>query len=121
MQDEPISSGDIGLVITLDPDGPGGEDPMVEDVGCDENETEDVCAEAGALDADDVAPVDADAACTQIFGGPDELTIEGTLGDEGIDVQLTRANGCEIERFDAALPLVQAVFPDYEPGSELGG
>lgn len=120
-QDEPLSTGDISLTVTLDPDGPGGDEPMVEEVSCDEDETEADCAAAGDLQTDDVAPVDPDTACTEIFGGPDELRIQGTLGDEGIDVELTRANGCEIERFDAALPLVQALFPDYEPGAAIGG
>ena len=58
-----------------------------------------------------------DTACTEIFGGPDTLSLEGTIEGEDVDVDLTRANGCEIERFDAAVPLLQALFPDYEPGA----
>ena len=50
---------------------------------------------------------------------PTRLSLEGTIEGENVDVDLTRANGCEIERFDAAVPLLQALYPDYEPGGSL--
>ncbi|MDQ3759159.1 MAG: hypothetical protein M3331_04360, partial [Actinomycetota bacterium] len=56
---------------------------------------------------------------TEIFGGPDVATVEGEIDGEDVDVELTRANGCEIERFDAAIPLLQALFQDYEPGQAI--
>jgi hypothetical protein len=37
-----------------------------------------------------------------------------------VDATLTRANGCEIERFDRFAELLAQLFPDYEPGASLG-
>ena len=31
--------------------------------------------------------------------------------------RFTRANGCEIDRFDRITPLLRELFPDYEPGA----
>ena len=64
----------------------------------------------------------ADAAqtpCTEIFGGPDIATIQGTLRGEPVEAELTRANGCEIERFDRFTPMLRELFPGYRPGSAL--
>ena len=71
------------------------------------------------IDVDALDPVSPDTACTEIFGGPDTASLQGTIEGEEVDVDLTRANGCEIERFDAAVPLLQALYPDYEPGGSL--
>lgn len=120
--DEPISTGDILLTLTLDPDGPDGEDePMTAEVACDEDESDPECAAAVELDAEDLAPADEDTPCTELFGGPDVLEIEGDLGGTELDYLLTRENGCEVDRFEAALPLVKVLFPDYEPGSAIAG
>ena len=108
------------LHVTLDPDGPESPtEPLVDDVSCDEGETGRVCRAAEELEPSDLEPVPPDVACTQIYGGPDQVTIEGTLRGEAVDATLTRANGCEIERFEQALPLVQSLFPDYTPGASL--
>ena len=64
-------------------------------------------------------PLSADQACTELFGGPDIATIQGEINGEEVDVELTRSNGCEIERFDAAVPLLQALFDGYEPGGAI--
>jgi hypothetical protein len=48
------------------------------------------------------------------------LSLEGTIEGNDVEVDLTRANGCEIERFDAAVPLLESLFPDYEPGGTIG-
>ena len=66
----------------------------------------------------DFAPI-ARHACTEIYGGPDEVTLEGTIGGEPVDATFTRANGCEIDRFDRITPLLEELFPDYKPGASL--
>ena len=54
------------------------------------------------------------------YGGPDVLKVEGTLNGGTIDATFTRANGCEIDRFDRFVPLLQELFPDYQPGGAIG-
>ena len=73
-----------------------------------------------ALPDDPVAGIPPQTPCTEIYGGPDELTVAGTLRGRPIDATLTRVDGCEIERFDRFGPLLEALFPRYQPGSALG-
>ncbi len=112
----PDSGGATDITITLDADGPGGEPPKSESVSCEAGADDSPCA---TLTAADVAPVSADMACTEIYGGPDEATIEGTIAGEPVSATLTRGNGCEIERFDRFTPLIQELFPGYTPGASL--
>ncbi len=44
-----------------------------------------------------------DRACTEIYGGPDEAAITGTLDDQPVDVVITRNNGCGIDDWDTTL------------------
>lgn len=120
--DDTLAEGDSSLTVTLDPDGPDGpEKEMTEEVSCDDSSEDAACLAVGEMDADALGPVSPDTACTELFGGPDTLSLEGTIEGEDVDVDLTRANGCEIERFDAAVPLLDALFPDYEPGGSIAG
>lgn len=43
---------------------------------------------------------DAGEVCTQIYGGPERRVISGTIEGLPVDVEVTRANGCEIARYD---------------------
>ncbi len=112
----PASEGAIDLTVTLDGDGDGGEPPATEAVSC---SPPDCPAGAAELTAADFAPVAPDVACTEIYGGPDTVTVEGTLDGEPVEAQLTRANGCEIDRFDRFGELIAGLFPDYEPGASI--
>ncbi|MDX6586576.1 MAG: hypothetical protein QOI31_1049 [Solirubrobacterales bacterium] len=115
-----VAEGDSSLTVTLDPDGPDGpEEETTDEVSCEEGSEEAVCQAIAEIDVDALGPVSPDTACTELFGGPDTASLEGTIEGEEVDVDLTRANGCEIERFDAAVPLLQALYPDYEPGGSL--
>ena len=45
-------------------------------------------------------------ACTQIYGGPERISVRGTVDGTPVRVEVTRTNGCEIARYemlDAAL------------------
>ena len=86
---------------------------------CENGSDDAACQAIAGIDVDALGPVSPDTACTEIFGGPDTASLEGTIEGENVDVDLSRANGCEIERFDAAVPLLQALYPDYEPGGSL--
>ena len=104
------------LTVTLDLDGPRGERPRTRRVSCEAGADAGPCS---ALTPADFAPVPPGAACTQIYGGPDEATFAGAVIGEPVSAKLTRANGCEIERFDEVTPLLQQLFPGYRPGSAI--
>jgi len=106
------------LAVTLDPDGSRGEQPRTEAVACEAGEDSSPCA---SLTAEATAPTPAATACTEIYGGPDEARLEGTIAGEPVNATFTRANGCEIERFDRITPLLEELFPDYTPGASIAG
>ena len=109
-------NGATELTVTLDPDGPGGDREFTESVTCEAGADGSPCA---SLTAADMAPTPPATACTEIYGGPDEATLEGTIAGEAVSATFTRANGCEIERFDRITSLLRELFPDYEPGAYL--
>lgn len=43
---------------------------------------------------------DPDEVCTQIYGGPERMIVEGVVGGEPVRAEVTRRNGCEIARYD---------------------
>ena len=43
---------------------------------------------------------DPDEVCTQIYGGPERRLVSGTVGGLPVDVEVTRADGCQIARYD---------------------
>jgi hypothetical protein len=104
------------LEVTLDVDGSGAKETETADLSC---PGADACATVDGIAAADFAQVPPTTACTEIFGGPEVVTIEGELDGEEVQATLTRANGCEIERFGTFIPLIKALFPDYQPGGEL--
>jgi len=110
---------DTHLRLTLDVDGTGGKPPSSREVICEASMSTSPCPEVADLDAADLAPVPVGMACTEIFGGPETATITGTLHGQAVDATLRRTNGCEIERFNHAADLLEAVFPDYKPGKSL--
>lgn len=107
------------LVIQLDADGPGGDPASRATVEC-PGDGGRACAAVAALPPDPTAAVPPQTACTEIYGGPDVVVIRGTLDGEDVDARLTRANGCEIDRFDRFAELLSAAFPGYSPGQALG-
>ena len=38
--------------------------------------------------------------CTEVYGGPQRLVVEGTRAGSPVRVEVTRVNGCEIARYD---------------------
>ncbi len=44
-----------------------------------------------------------DRVCTEIYGGPDEAAITGTLDDQPVDIVVTRNDGCGIDDWDTTL------------------
>lgn len=110
------------LRVVLDVDGEGGRPPREAEVSCpvaSGGGRPDACAAVADLSPADAEPVPPDVACIEIFGGYDTARVTGTIRGEEIEAELTRADGCEIDRFDRFLPLLRALFPDYEPGAAL--
>jgi ABC-type transport system substrate-binding protein len=95
--------GSAGSTWTLSCDPPSGDHPAP-DQACE------WLASARDLDPDPLDPVGGDVACTEIYGGAQTATVTGTLAGEPLDSAFSRTNGCEIARWDAALPLL------VEPG-----
>jgi hypothetical protein len=106
------------LMLTLDADGSGPGAAVEATVSCPDSSAA-ACRAVAALPPDPTAPVPADTACTEIYGGPDTLKVDGTLGGKPVSGEFTRANGCEIDRFDRFDGLLSALFPDYRPGASL--
>lgn len=106
---EEPSTGATRLEVKVWPEGRPGKARSAT-VVCDNPETggED-CAAGEQVDPEALVPTPPDVACTQIFGGPQEATIEGTLRGEELDVELSRRNGCEISRWEAAEALLELV------------
>ena len=84
-----------GRRLTLACDPPGGTHPNPREA----------CA---ALDADRDAlrPVPRDATCSEEDGGPQRALVTGTLEGEPVEARLSRANGCEIDRWSHLRPLL---------------
>ena len=79
------------IVLNLTCDPAGGDHPNPE-AACAK------LAEAGAPVFD---PVPSDQVCTKIFGGPQTATITGSYQGQEVDAAFSRADGCEIDRWDA--------------------
>ncbi len=58
-----------------------------------------ICGRVGRLPLQAFDPVPADMACTQIYGGPDEARVQGTLRGQPVDSSFKRTDGCEIARW----------------------
>jgi hypothetical protein len=90
------------LVVRVDPDGEGGKAPKRTEVDCDTADS----APCAGLSDDVFEPTPRGTACTQQFGGPETATVTGTFDGRQIDAEYSRANGCEIARWEKAAPLL---------------
>lgn len=49
---------------------------------------------------------DRNAMCTQQAGGPAAARVQGTWQGESVDARFSRANGCEIARWNNLVPVL---------------
>jgi len=109
------AGGPTALEIALWPAGEGQGTAVVATLTCDPagGDLPDPAAACAALaaEADALEPVGPDIACTEIYGGPEEARITGTLDGVEVAVRLSRVDGCEIDRWERLRPLL----PAYEP------
>jgi Subtilisin inhibitor-like len=68
-------------------------------------DAEAACEHLTALD-DPFAPLPADLACTEQYGGPQTARVLGRWNGEPVDVELSRTDGCRISQWDALGPLL---------------
>ena len=78
--------------------GGDGVDPQTIELDC----VTDPCDE-GKLEklAALTKPPDMAQACTQVYGGPEEVHVTGTLGGEPVDRKIDRSDGCGIAAYEA--------------------
>ena len=70
------------------------------------------CRGLAGLTAEQLAPVPAGTACTQIYGGPAKARVRGVLRGERVDARFELSDGCEIERWDRN----RVLLDDAPPG-----
>ncbi|MFD0772594.1 SSI family serine proteinase inhibitor [Streptomonospora algeriensis] len=72
--------------------GPTGGDHPAPEAACAD------LAEAGGADAFEEVPED--GPCTFVYGGPQVAHVEGRVGDTPVDTEVTRTDGCELQRYE---------------------
>ncbi|WP_405458515.1 SSI family serine proteinase inhibitor [Streptomyces sp. NBC_00101] len=103
---QPVADGSYEVTCTPDSGTrsgtrAGGDHPQAQ-AACDR------LAEAERAGEDLFRPVDEDAMCTQMYGGPAGARITGTWRGRPVDASVNRKNGCEIARWNALRPLLPA-------------
>ncbi|MFF4169769.1 SSI family serine proteinase inhibitor [Streptomyces sp. NPDC001744] len=66
-------------------------------------------AELAAADEDPFLPVPEDRLCTQVYGGPVVARVTGSWRGREVDARFSRANGCEIDRWENLEPVLPLV------------
>lgn len=98
------------LTVSLDKTGEGDVTTWSLTCGPPGGDHPDPTAACGALEAAGGAaafdPVPRNVACTEIWGGPQTARVEGTVDGVLINADFSRANGCEIARWEALIPLL---------------
>jgi hypothetical protein len=106
-QDTASPASDTELVVRVDADGTGPAPAQELRVSC--SEPGPACRAAEKLAPEDFAPVPADKACTQIFGGPETASVKGRLHGEPVAGRFARSNGCEMARWESVSALLAEV------------
>ncbi|MFH9723348.1 SSI family serine proteinase inhibitor [Streptomyces sp. NPDC017254] len=73
---------------------------------------EHACERLGRLaeeGANPFEPVPADRLCTQVYGGPAVARVTGTWQGRTVDARFSRADGCEIDRWENLEPVLPLV------------
>ena len=83
--------------LTCDPAGGTHPDPAA---SCD------FLAAGAEIGADPFAPVPADRACAEIYGGPATATVTGVWQGKPVDAEFSRTDACQTARWDQAKVLL---------------
>ena len=88
------------LTVTVQPKGADGQVKRTR-IECERlGEGSETCRRLAGLTSRRIAPVPPTTACAQIFGGPARARVVGELRGETIDARFSRADACEIKRWD---------------------
>ncbi len=97
------------LTVTVRADD--GTEPTVWELTCDPaggNHPDPQRACQALTDAGDpFAPPPRDQICTEIYGGPEKATVEGTWRGKQVRADFSRTDGCRIARWDALRAVLQ--------------
>ena len=104
------------LTITYWPDGKGKGPQQHFNLSCDPavgNVADPIvaCADLKGPARAALDPTPLSAICTELYGGPAEATIVGTVDGDGVNARLSRSNGCEISRWQE----LSALLPTFQP------
>ncbi|MEV7397028.1 SSI family serine proteinase inhibitor [Aeromicrobium sp. NPDC092404] len=97
------SSDGTALTITVVADE--GAAPRTYELECDpaggdHPQPAEACSALAKAGAEVFEPVGEGQACTDIFGGPQTATVTGTFEGDEVDAEFSRADGCEIDRWE---------------------
>ena len=101
------------LELTVWPNGEGNGPPLTTTLTCGGTEPAAGCAVIAAKGASLFEPTPGDVACTELYGGPQEARVTGTVDGRAVDARFSRKDGCEIARWDAIASVVPV--PDWNP------
>jgi hypothetical protein len=110
----------VNLTVTLDSGVAGAGPPQTWQVGCPSAVHAVACARLIAARDAFTAP-SPNSACTMIYGGPQVLTVSGTVGARTVDYRTGRANGCEIADYSRDLALVKPFRPTGQTPTNRAG
>jgi hypothetical protein len=109
----PAAGGDgnlATLVVTVDDDGARGAAKRRElRLNCAKPTDSKACGAAAGVSAADVQDTPGDMACTQLYGGPEEASIKGSIRGQPVDATFKRTDGCEISRWERVKALLAEV------------
>lgn len=91
------AGGTIRWHLTCDP--PGGDHP----------DPEGACRALEDHGAQALPPVAKDRVCTQVYGGPEVATVQGTWHGRPVLTTFSRTDGCQIGRWNALAALLPPV------------
>ena len=101
----PASAAVADLTVTVDRDGKGPDRATTRRRTCAAAAD---CPALAAVKVEDLQPTPANVACTELYGGPQTATVEGTLRGRAVDARFSRVNGCEISRWQDASAILDA-------------
>lgn len=108
------------LEITVRPEGEAKGNPHSTRLSCDPPVPDPAaaCALIAAKGAALFEPTPAGTPCTELYGGPQQARLTGSVLGQNVDSRFSRDNGCEIARWDAIALFVPV--PEWDPLEQQG-